>query len=413
MPAADIVTIGTELLLGQLVDTNTATIARALADHGMNVHRQTSVGDNVERIAAAIEEGLARADAVICAGGLGPTVDDLTRDAVAAATNRPLVLHAPSLREIEDMFAKLGRKMAENNKRQALIPQGAIVLENPLGSAPGFIVDDGRRAVIAMPGPPRELIPMLRDHALPWLVRRFGLDSAIVTRVLHTTGVAESDLDERIADLFREGKNPSIAVLASPGLVDVKITAKAKNREAALALIAPLEAQVRERLGDCVFATDQRSLEASLGEALRARGWTIATAESCTGGLVGRMIALVPGASDYFRGGVIAYSNGAKRDLLGVGAEVLERFGAVSEEVAAAMAAGARERLGSTIAVSVTGIAGPGGATPEKPVGLVYVGVASAQGKTDVRRMKLPGDRETIQRRAALAALLLAWRTAR
>jgi nicotinamide-nucleotide amidase len=413
MASAEIVTIGTELLLGQLVDTNTSVIARELADVGADVYRQTSVGDNTRRIAAAVGEGLERAEIVICAGGLGPTVDDLTRDAVAAATGRRLVLDEASLRVIEAMFAKLGRKMAENNRIQAMIPEGAIVIDNPNGSAPGFIVDDGARVVIAMPGPPRELNPMLKNSMIPWLVERFNLRSVIVTRVLHTVGVGESDLDARIDVLFRTSKNPSIAVLSHIGVVDVKITAKAENREAANAMIDELEPKLRERLGDCVCAVDEGTLESSLGGALRSRGWTIATAESCTGGLVSKMITSVPGASEYFRGGIVSYSDDAKRDLLGVEHSLIERHGAVSEEVAAAMALGARARLKSTVGVSVTGIAGPGGGTDEKPVGLIYIGLADASGKTQVRKMNLPGDRAGIRRRAALAALTIAWKSTR
>ena len=413
MASAEIITIGTELLLGHLVDTNTSTIARALADVGVDVYRETSVGDNADRIAAAIRESMGRADIAICAGGLGPTVDDMTREAVAAATGRPLVLHEPSLRYIEGRFAQFGWNMAENNRRQAMVPEGGIVLDNPHGSAPGFIVDDGAHVVITLPGPPIELKPMLVEHAVPWLLKRFNLTSIIATRVLHTLGIGESDLDARIADLFRESKNPSIAVLARPGFVDVKITAKAADRSKAAAMTVGLEAQLRERLGDSVYATDGGTLEESVGEALRKRGWSIAVAESCTGGLVGSMISSVPGASDYFRGGVIAYSNESKHDLLGVDGKLIDKFGGVSEEVAAAMAAGARERFNSTIALAITGVAGPGGGTPEKPVGLVYVAVADANGPSKVREMKMPGDRIVIQRRAAIAALALAWRTAR
>ena len=411
MASAEIVTIGTELLLGQLIDTNTATIARASADVGIDVYRETSVGDNADRIAAAIRESIARADITLCAGGLGPTVDDMTRDAVALATDRPLELHDPSLRYIEGRFAEFGWKMADNNRRQAMVPRGAIVLDNPHGSAPGFIVDDGAHAVIALPGPPHELAPMLREHAIPWLVSRFGLRSIIVTRVLKTLGIGESDLDARIADLFRESKNPSIAVLARPGFVDVKITAKAGDREAAAALIAGLEAKLRERLGDSIYATDKGTLEESIGEALRRRGWSIALAESCTGGLVAAAITSIAGSSDYFRGGVVAYSDDTKVDALGVDPELIARHGAVSEEVAAAMARGAQKRLRATLAVSTTGIAGPGGGTPEKPVGLVYVAVADEGGRTKVREMKMPGDRHVVQRRATVAALTAAWRS--
>jgi nicotinamide-nucleotide amidase len=413
MPSAEIITVGTELLLGQLVDTNTAVVAQALAGVGVDVYRQTSVGDNADRIASAVKDALQRSDIVVCAGGLGPTVDDVTRDGVALATGRTLALDEASLRSLESRFARYGWKMAENNRIQAMFPAGATVIDNPNGSAPGFIVDDGTRVIIAMPGPPRELGPMLSDSAVPWLVKRFGLRSIIVTRVLHTVGVGESDLDMKIADLFKSCKNPSIAVLAHVGLVDVKITAKADDRSGALALIAALEPQVRERLGDCICAVDGGTLEASLGDALRTRGWTIATAESCTGGLVARIITSVPGSSDYFRGGVVAYSNDAKRELAGVDPSLIERHGAVSEEVAAALALGVRKRLKTDLAVAVTGVAGPGGGTPEKPVGLVFVALADAAGRTTVRRMNVPGNRAGVQRRSAIAALAMAWKAAR
>ncbi|HEY7994909.1 MAG: competence/damage-inducible protein A [Candidatus Eremiobacterales bacterium] len=413
MPSAEIITIGTELLLGQLVDTNTSSIARALAACGVDVHRETSVGDNEQRIAAAVREALGRSDIAICAGGLGPTVDDLTREAVAAAFERPLVLHEPSLAYIEQRFAQAGWAMAPNNRRQAMVPAGAVVLDNPHGSAPGFVVDDGRRIAIALPGPPAELDPMLQELAIPWLVKRFDIKAVIVTRVLHTLGIGESDLDERIADLFRDSRNPSIAVLARPGFVDVKITAKAQDAQAAAPLIASLEAKLRERLGDSIYATDDGSFEQSLGEALRARGWSIGVAESCTGGLIAAAIASVPGASDYFKGGVIAYADDVKSRLLGVDRAIIAKHGAVSEEVARAMAVGAREHLHATLAVSTTGVAGPGGGTPDKPVGLVFVALARPGDKTTVRRLTLPGTRGVIQRRATVAALSMAWKAAR
>ena len=413
MASAEIITIGTELLLGHLVDTNTATIARSLAAVGVNVHRETSVGDNEQRIADAVREALARADVAICAGGLGPTLDDLTREAIARATKRPLVLHDESLRAIEDRFKEHGWAMAPNNKRQAMTPQGAAVFDNPQGSAPGFAIETEGRVAIALPGPPAELQPMLHDYAIPWLVKRFDLRSVIVTRVLRTLGIGESDLDTRIADLFRKSKNPSIAVLARPGFVDVKITAKAADAQAAAPMIAALETQLRARIGDAIYATDDTTLEQSLGEALVARGWSIAVAESCTGGLIAAGIASVAGASRYFRGGVVAYEDDAKIALLDVDRGLIVAHGAVSGEVAAAMAAGARKRLGATIALAATGIAGPGGATPAKPVGLVYIALADATGRTKVRELKLPGDRGVVQRRATAAALALAWRAAR
>jgi nicotinamide-nucleotide amidase len=411
--SAEIITVGTELLLGQLVDSNTAEIAVALADAGIDVHYETSVGDNRERVTEAVRIALSRADCAICAGGLGPTVDDLTRDGIAAALERPLELDQAALTELRARFASFGRRMAENNVQQAMLPRGAIVMENPLGTAPGFIVDHGGKIVAAMPGVPRELRLMLKERLIPWLVERFQIRSTLVTRVLKTIGVGESDLDQRIADLFRDSVNPSIAVLAHVGTVDVKMTAKADTRAAAVALLDALEPQLRERLGDVIFAVDRGSIEEVAGECLRRRGWTIATAESCTGGLASAMITSVAGASDYFRGGVIAYGDEAKIAALDVAPDLLDRYGAVSEEVAAALALGAQAAFHATLALSITGIAGPGGGSAEKPVGLVYVALAGPEAKMDVRRLQLPGDREAIQRRAALAALTLLWKATR
>jgi nicotinamide-nucleotide amidase len=413
MASAEIITIGTEMLLGQLVDTNTAVIARALAEVGVDVRRETSVGDNEASIATAVSEAIERADVVICAGGLGPTVDDMTRSAVAAALGRPLVLDAESIRHLEAIFKRLNRPMTDNNRIQAHFPQGSEPLPNPHGSAPGFVVERDGRVVLALPGPPRELLPMLCDHAIPWIVRRFAPNAVLVTRVLRTVGAGESDLDARIADLFREQKNPSIAMLAHPGVVDVKITAKAATRDAAQALIGELEPRVRERLGDCVYAEDGGTLESVAGDLLRRRGWTIALGESCTGGLLAAAITSVPGASAYFRGGVVAYANEAKCRLLDVAPDLIERYGAVSEEVAGAMALGAQTVLRADVGVSVTGVAGPDGGTAEKPVGLVYVGLAMPDGSMQITRLDWPGSREAIQRRAVVAALALVWRNLR
>ena len=413
MASAEIITIGTELLLGQLVDTNTAVIASALADIGMDVYRETSVGDNERRIASAIGESLERADAVICAGGLGPTVDDLTREAVASATGRPLEMEQGVLDGLQAWFASMGRKMSPNNARQAMFPKGATVLENPKGTAPGFALDIGEKLIVVMPGPPREMQPMLRDHVIPLLRKAFNLQSVIATRVLRTVAIAESEVDAKIADLFRTSVNPSIAVLAHLGQVDVKLTAKAATREAANAMIDQLEPQIRRQLAEHIYSSDGASLPETLGGLLRDRGWTISTAESLTGGLLGDMITSVPGSSDYYRGGVIAYSNEAKMRLLDVAPELIERNGAVSEEVAAAMAAGARTSLGSTLALAITGVAGPGGGTADKPVGLAYVALADGDGGIEVKRLLLAGDREAIRHRAALRALTLAWRAAK
>ncbi len=413
MASVEIVTIGTELLLGQLVDTNSVYVARLLADHGVDVFQKHSVGDNAARLEAMLREALERADGVVTTGGLGPTVDDLTKDAVAAAVGTTLELHEPSVRAIEARFAALGRTLpiTENNRRQAILPKGAVVLENPHGTAPGFVAlrADGK-FVACMPGVPREMKPMLSERLIPWLVARYGLHEAIFTRTLHTVGIGESDLDVKIESLFRTLENPKIAMLAHEFKVDVKIMAKAADREAAARLIEPVEAELRERIGPGIFGVDDETLESALVRRLVAAGRTLGTAESITGGAIADAIVRVAGASQTFLGGIVAYDNAVKTALLGVGEDLLLAHGAVSEEVARAMAEGARARLGVDVAISSTGIAGPTGATPGKPVGLTYIAVASDDAPTVVRRLTLPGSRDDVRRRAVVNALNLLWR---
>jgi nicotinamide-nucleotide amidase len=413
MPSVEIVAIGTEILLGDLVDTNSAHIARVLAAAGVDVFAKHAVGDNVHRISAMVSGVLDRADGAILTGGLGPTVDDLTREAASVVVAAPLEMHEPSLAAIAARFAALGRAMSDNNRRQAFLPRGATVLDNPNGTAPGFIAQrpDGR-FIAAMPGVPSEMKPMLADSILPWLTRRYGLRGGIVTRTLHTVGLPESEVDRRIADLFSSLENPKIAVLAHVGRVDVRVMAKAASREQSFALIEPVERELRERLGDGVFGVDGATLEASLLERLTRRELTLATAESITGGGVADALVSVPGASAAFRGGVVAYDNALKTSLLGVDAALIASHGAVSEQVAAAMAQGARERLDADVALSTTGIAGPSGAKPGKPVGLVCFGFADAAG-VRTRSVTLPGDRTAIRRRAIAIGLDLAWRSLR
>ena len=405
-------TIGTEILLGHLVDTNSTHVARALADHGVDVYQMHSVGDNAARLEETLRGALQRADGVITTGGLGPTVDDLTKEAVAAAVGTTLELHEPSLRAIEARFAALGRTtpIGENNRRQAILPRGCVVMENPNGTAPGFIaLLADQKFVACMPGVPREMRPMLEEKLLPWLVERFGLRDAIYTRTLHTVGIPESDLDARIEPLFRNLENPKIAVLAHDFRVDVKITAKATDRAAAANLIEPVEAELRERIGRGVFGVDDERLEDAIVHALARRALTVATAESVTGGGIADALVRVPGASQVFRGGVIAYDNRLKMSLLDVDEALLREHGAVSAEVAQAMARGARARLDTDIAIASTGIAGPAGASAGKPIGLVFLAVANSE-DVEVRRITFPGSRDDVRRRSIIAALNLLWR---
>ena len=413
MPSIEIVTIGTEILLGQLIDTNSTHIARTLADGGIDVFAKHSVGDNTARLAAMLEGALERADGVITTGGLGPTVDDLTKDAVATAVGTTLALHEPSVAAIEDRLAAFGRKgpLAENNKRQAILPVGGVVMTNAHGTAPGFIAlrADGK-FVACMPGVPSEMRAMLADSLVPWLRARFGVRDAIFTRTLHTIGIPESEVDSRIESLFRDLVNPKIAVLAHTAQVDVKIMAKAADRAAADALIAPIEADLRARIGAGIYGVDEETLAHAIVDRIAARGETLGCAESITGGAIAEAIVRVPGASRCFLGGIVAYDNAVKEALLDVPHATLAAHGAVSAEVAEAMARGACERLGTTFALATTGIAGPTGATEGKPVGLVYIALAERGGSVDVRRITLPGSRDEVRNRALMFALNMLWR---
>jgi len=410
MPSVELIAIGTELLLGQLVDTNTPYVAGKLAEAGVDVFATHTVGDNRERIAAAIRASLERADGVITTGGLGPTIDDITKEAVCDALGLECELHEPSLRAIEGVFAKSGRPMRENNRKQALLPRGAIALANSQGTAPGFVVEKDGRFVACMPGVPREMKPMLAGGLLPWLHKRFELSQHIRTRTLHTIGLAESEIDHRIADLFASLENPKIAVLAHQYRCDVKIMAKAASEEEAIALIAPVEHELLRRLDGHVYGVDDQTLPGAIHVLLRQTRNTIAVAESCTGGAVSAALTSVPGSSKSFVGGIVAYDNAVKTQLLGVTEALLASAGAVSEETATEMAIGVRRRLEATIGLAVTGIAGPEGGTPEKPIGLVWLALAESGGARAVR-LNLAGDRHAIQDRATIAALGLLWRT--
>lgn len=410
MPSVEIVAVGTELLLGQLVDTNTAFIAARLAENGIDVRATHAVGDNCNRIAATMQGALARADGVISTGGLGPTIDDITKEAVCVTLGVGTELYEPALRQMEEMFASFGRPMRENNRKQAELPQGSLVLPNPNGTAPGFIAfgSDGK-FVACMPGVPREMRPMLSEHLLPFLRERFSAHEAIYTRVLHTIGIGESEIDHRIADLFRSSENPKLAVLAHDYRADVKLMAKARSPELAEAMFAPLRTEIESRLAGYVFGRDGASPASAVHALLQARGLTLAVAESCTGGRIAAALTGVPGSSRSFAGGVVAYANAAKVEVLDVERAILERAGAVSEEVACAMASGVRARFNADIAVATTGIAGPDGGTPEKPVGLVWIAIAegtAAQGT----HVQLAGEREAVMQRATTVALGMLWR---
>lgn len=413
MASVEIIAVGTELLLGHLVDTNTPYIAGKLAENGVNVFATHAVGDNRERISAAIRAALGRADGVITTGGLGPTVDDLTKEAVCDALGVEVETNEQALRAMEEVFAKSGRTMRENNRKQALIPRGSVPLKNTEGTAPGFIATTaGGKFVASMPGVPREMKPMLAAGLLPWLHERFSLSEHIRTRTLHTIGLAESEIDHRIADLFASLQNPKIAVLAHQFRCDVKIMAKAASEDAAIALIAPVEHEVLRRLDGHVFGVDDETLPFAIHALLQQQRRTITVAESCTGGSIAAALTSVAGSSKSFLGGIVSYDNAVKIELLGVDAEEIARSGAVSESVAVQMAQGVRRSLRSTIGLGITGIAGPSGGTHKKPVGLVWLALAGEAGSR-TRRLQLSGDREGIQSRATTAALGFLWEAVR
>lgn len=397
----EVIAVGTELLLGQIVNTNGAEIGRRLAEEGHDAYFQTVVGDNVGRIADAIRIGVERSDAIVLTGGLGPTQDDLTREGIAEATSKNLVFDETVATELAAWFTARGRTMAESNRRQAWRPEGAEWLPNPKGTASGLALRHADAWIFALPGVPAEMISMLDANVLPRL-RDAGGGGVVMSRLLRTWGMSESKVSELLADLYGP-ENPSLAFLASGGEIKLRITAKASTDAEAEGLIAPVEAEIRRRLGSLVFGADRETVETVLLRLLVERGWTLVTAESMTGGMIAARLTSIPGASRAFRGSAVTYATDLKQRVLGVPDRVLEA-GVVSEATARAMADGAAERLGAHVAVSVTGSAGP--EPQEQPPGTVFIGVHTPD-VTKVRALHLPGDRERIRTFATTSALHL------
>jgi nicotinamide-nucleotide amidase len=401
---AEIVSVGTELLLGQIVDTNAAYLGRTLAGLGVDLYYKTTVGDNEARILETLRRARDRADLIITSGGIGPTEDDLTKECMAKVFEEELVMDQPSLEALRAFFARRGSEMPARNAKQALIYEHGRVLPNPNGTAPGAFLEKDGRIAVSLPGPPNEMIPMVENHVVPLLLERLsGKRQYLVTRVFRFIGTGESAVEEQVRDLIR-GRNPTLAPLAHTGEVHLRAAAKAASREEAEELIRPMEEELRRRLGRYLYGLDETTLEAAVIEELARRGLTLAVAESCTGGGLGERLTSVSGSSAAFLGGVISYSNEAKVNLLGVPEELIRLRGAVSAPVAEAMAAGARARLGADFGVSITGIAGPEGGTADKPVGLVFVGLATPSG-TAVREHHFIGIRDDVRRRSSQAAL--------
>lgn len=411
---AEILCVGTELLLGDIVNTNAAALARGLASLGINVYHQSVVGDHPARLKKALQTALSRADLVITSGGLGPTYDDITRECTAEVMERPLILDENILEEIRGYFARTGRVMTENNRRQAMVPQGARVLPNRNGTAPGLIVSDEAKGktVILLPGPPRELVPMWEESVVPYLMAR--TDRVLFSLNVHIFGMGESTVETVLRDSMIEGKNPTVAPYCTAGEVRLRVTAQAEDETTARDLCRRTLRHIMEsEVGAYVYAVvpsteGEATLEGVVIWELCHQGLTVATAESCTGGLIAKRLTDVPGSSAAFKGGFVTYTNEMKISMLGVSPDTLEKYTAVSEQTAAEMARGARLRTGSDIAVSTTGYAGPGGGTEEAPVGTVFVGI-STQEETRVVRLKLSPDRsrEYIRTLAASNALNL------
>jgi nicotinamide-nucleotide amidase len=374
--SAEVLCIGTELLLGNITNGNARWLAEQLAAQGITHLRQEVVGDNRERVIAAVRAAAGRCRVLITTGGLGPTPDDLTTEAIAAAFETPLVEHPAVWADIQAKLSARGRPIVASNRKQALLPEGAQVLPNATGSAPGMIWSPVPGfTVLTFPGVPSELQAMWRATAVPWLAQAGLAQGVFASRLLRFWGVGESNLAEQMADLL-DGTNPTVAPYAGAGEVKLRLTARADSPAAADALLAPLEAEIRRRTGTLCYGVDDDSLASVVLAALRRRGESVAVAESCTGGGLGAALAAVPGASDVFVGGVIAYANSVKQALLGVPAALLEQHGAVSDPVAVAMAEGARRATGATWGIAVTGIAGPVGGSEAKPVGLVHIAIA-------------------------------------
>lgn len=400
---AELIAIGTELLLGNIANTDAQMISEGLSELGINVYYHTVVGDNPERVRQAVAIARARADIIITTGGLGPTCDDLTKVALAEAFGKPLVFHEPSAQRIRDRFAAMERPLTENNFQQAMVPAGCTVLDNDWGTAPGVAFEADGTHVILLPGPPRECEMMFRHRAVPYL--KALSDGVIVSRTVKTFGIGESAAEALLRDLMNALHNPTLAPYAKPTGTELRITAHADTEEEAYALIAPVEAQVKAILGDYAIGTDVGSIQEVCLALLKERGLTLGTAESCTGGLIAKLITDLPGASAVLKGGVVSYTNEVKAGVLGVPQALLDRHGAVSAPVAEAMARGAKKALGCDLAVSATGVAGPDPDDRGNPVGLVYLGLAW-EDQCIVREFHAGrGDRERIRRMAAGTAL--------
>ena len=409
--SAEILCVGTELLLGDIINTNASYISRRLAALGIPVYRQAVVGDNPERMRQAIAESFSRSDCLILSGGLGPTCDDITKEMVAEHFGLELVLNQEALDRMMEYFSMTGRNMTKNNEKQAMAPIGARVLQNNWGTAPGFVIEQGDKTAILLPGPPIELEPMWRERVEPYLFERSN--SVIVSKNIYILGMGESMVEEKLRYMMEELDNPTVAPYAGNGECRVRVSARAKDEATASEMCDRQIEEIRKtEVGEFIYGIDVDSMENALILKLRECGMTLATAESCTGGLIAKRVTDLAGCSDVFLGGCVTYANEAKEKLIGVKHETLEAFGAVSEQTAREMARGVRLALGADIGIATTGIAGPGGGTPEKPVGTVYIAVSTAEGeKVKLLTLSPKRSREFIRICAATNAMSLALKT--
>ncbi len=372
----ELISVGTELLLGDIVNTNAQYLSKRLADLGINVMFQHTVGDNEERLKAALEQALSKSDMVITTGGLGPTPDDLTKEVCAEYFSIPLEKNEESLKSIKEYFKSKNTPMAQSNEKQALLPVGAIILENKNGTAPGCIMEKNGKTIVVLPGPPREMKPMFENGVVPYLEK--FTSGVIKSHSVRTFGIGESTMAEKVNDLF-DGSNPTVAPYAKSGEALLRVTAKAQSEAEAEKLIAPVIDEIKNRLGNLVYGVDVQSIEEAVVALLKEKKLKLCTAESCTAGLIAKRITDISGASEVFECGIVSYSNKIKHEILGVEKEKLDTFGAVSPIVAVQMALGAKKVSGADIAVSVTGIAGPESDETGKPVGLIYIAVTDGK----------------------------------
>ncbi len=401
--SAEIIAIGSELLAPDRTDTNSLWLTDKLNSIGIEVKLKTIVGDDDARLEEAIKDATKRSRVVITTGGLGPTEDDVTRKVAARALGRRLLFDEKILEEIREKFKSFGYTMPERNSRQAMVIENAEVLANPNGSAPGMFLEHNNVAIVLLPGPPREMKPMFENEVLPRLATRAG-NVKVVRRMLRVAGLGESAVDEKIAPIYTRYENPQTTILFNQSEIEIHLTARGRTDADANVLLDQLSAQLEERLGDAVFSFAGEKMEEVVGLKLTLGGYTLAVAESCTGGLIAQRLTDVAGSSKYFMAGAVTYSNEAKTRMLDVPPALILKHGAVSAEVAEAMAAGIRKRSQTDFGLAVTGIAGPGGGSDEKPVGLVFIALADDV-QTKHRKLQIPGDRQLIRWRASQAAL--------